>query len=185
MREPGTVSRPIDTIEDCLKQVFRCQPEEVAVAIADSALNQRRITMEALREMAVGVRARRILRNLDPRAESGIESIARVRLRAAGIPTEVQVGVAPGVRVDLVVDERVAVELDGAAYHSGALEFENDRARDAVLNAWGLRALHFSYRQVMDDWPTVLSTIQMVRRQVSQGRGIHGARRRSRIRGSD
>jgi very-short-patch-repair endonuclease len=56
-----------------------------------------------------------------------------------------------------------------------------------VLNAWGFRVLHFSYRQVMDDWPTVLSTIQMVRRQVSQGRRNPGARRRSRsrIRGSD
>ena len=175
MPEPGTVPRPVDTIGDCLKQVFRCQPEDVAVAIADSALNQRKITMGALREMAGGARARRILRNLDPRAESGIESIARVRLRATGIPLEVQVGVAPGVRVDLVVDERVAVELDGAAYHSGALEFENDRTRDAVLNAWGYRVLHFSYRQVMDDWPSVLSTIQMVRRQVSQGGRKPGA----------
>jgi len=160
----GRPERPVATVQQALLDVAMCQPVEIAVAVWDSALNMNLVRLTELRSRTLSRRARAVLALCDMRAESGIETITRLRLVAAGHPPEVQVRVAPGVRVDLLI-ARVVIELDGSAFHSGVTEFERDRARDAVLNAWGYRVLHFSYRQVMSDWETVIATIRMVMRQ--------------------
>jgi very-short-patch-repair endonuclease len=152
-----------------LRQVVRCQPVDWAVACIDSALRQRQrqsplLTIEELRDAVPGER-QELLDLVDARAESCIESLTRVRLREAGLAPVLQVGLARGIRVDMVLKDRLVVELDGSEFHSGPAPFEADRARDAVLNALGYRVLHFSYRQVVHDWPTVESTIRLVLRQ--------------------
>ncbi|MFF1571768.1 endonuclease domain-containing protein [Leifsonia sp. NPDC058292] len=97
-----------------------------------------------------------------PGSDSGIESIVRQRLSAAGHVVEQQVAV-PGVgRVDLRVDGCLFVELDGFAYHSNRAAFENDRARDIALAMQGGMRVRFSARQVLGEWPQVLDAIRAV-----------------------
>jgi very-short-patch-repair endonuclease len=61
--------------------------------------------------------------------------------------------------VDFVIGERLVIEVDGAEYHTDPVRFEADRRRDALLSARGYRVLRFSYRLVIDDWPTVETAV--------------------------
>lgn len=131
-----------------------------AAAVIDSAI---RLAVCTRDEMASAFdsdrRLTRALRNADPHAESGTESIARIRLIAAGIHPEVQVPVG-GYRVDFLIAERVVVEVDGKEFHDTESTFESDRRRAAELTRRGFRVLHFSYSQVLYDWPTCLAAIR-------------------------
>lgn len=48
----------------------------------------------------------------------------------------------------LWAEQRVVVEVDGFAFHSGRAAFERDRRRDAELQAAGYRVLRFTWRQI-------------------------------------
>ncbi len=62
-------------------------------------------------------------------SESGTESKVRLLLRTRRIGHRPQVYIARVGYVDLLVGDRLVVEIDGAAYHTGP-EFEEDRRRD-------------------------------------------------------
>lgn len=47
-------------------------------------------------------------------------------------------------------DARVAVELDGQAYHQSWRSQENDRRRDAALAAEGIQVFRITWRQLVD-----------------------------------
>lgn len=76
--------------------------------------------------------------------------------------------VEPGVRiagvgwVDLVVEGRVVVELDGFAYHSGRAEYREDRRRDRELVRQGYLVLRFTYEDVMRSPSMVVRAVQAV-----------------------
>lgn len=44
--------------------------------------------------------------------------------------------------------QRLIVEVDGYAFHSGRAAFERDRRRDAALQAAGYRVVRFTWRQI-------------------------------------
>ncbi|MFC7432375.1 MULTISPECIES: endonuclease domain-containing protein [unclassified Agrococcus] len=67
-------------------------------------------------------------------------------------PRQVRIG---RMRVDLLVGERLVVECDGAEHHGGWEASAADRARDLELMVLGYRVVRPTYRQVVDDWPTV------------------------------
>jgi very-short-patch-repair endonuclease len=70
---------------------------------------------------------------------------------------QVQVG---GYRLDVYAErERVAFELDGAAFHFGAVARERDMRRDATLAALGVTVVRYSYDRLM-------SEPEVVRREV-------------------
>lgn len=52
--------------------------------------------------------------------------------------------------------ERVAVEVDGFAYHGSATRFENDRRRDALLAARGIQVVRITWRQLTSEPEAVL-----------------------------
>jgi very-short-patch-repair endonuclease len=47
--------------------------------------------------------------------------------------------------VDLLVEGRLVVEIDGYAYHSSPQQFADDRRRDAALAAMGSQVLRFTW----------------------------------------
>jgi very-short-patch-repair endonuclease len=145
----------------CLIDMCRCESPEFVVAAVDSALHAGLISRAAwLRAVAdLPLRLRLQLADVDGRSESIIESISRFRCRALGLQVRIQVTLASGVRVDMVIGDRLVVEVDGREYHSNPAAFERDRIRDARLTALGYRVLHFSYKQVMYDWPSVEAAI--------------------------
>jgi very-short-patch-repair endonuclease len=63
--------------------------------------------------------------------------------------------------VDLVVEWRVVVELDGFAYHSGRREYREDRRRDRALVAQGYAVLRFTYEDVVSDVGIVVRAVQV------------------------
>lgn len=137
---------------------------EQARAVVIRTVRERRVTARELRT-ELGSRptlpGRRAFVELLGLVEQGCQSeleIWGVRniLQGPGMPTFVQQHRVqlPGwtVSLDAAVPElKVAVELDGAAFHGGAAARERDIRRDAALAALGWVVLRFSYRRLMSD----------------------------------
>jgi hypothetical protein len=131
------------TAADCA----RCLPELDAVVVVDAVLARGVARNEVLEELnGRGARAARAVVALaDPGAGSSGETAGRLAIRRAGLTVETQV-LIPGVGwVDLLVEGRLVVEIDGFAYHSDAKQFAADRRRDAALVGMGYLVLRFTW----------------------------------------
>jgi very-short-patch-repair endonuclease len=139
-------------------------PNHALIAVLDSALHQGLVTRRELSDTLSywSPRTRRQLARVDSRSESGVESVARVRLEDAGYSVEAQVVIDERYRVDLLVDRRLVVEVDGRAFHDGHEMFERDRHRDLELVRLGLPVLRLSYRQTMFEWESCESAVAAV-----------------------
>jgi very-short-patch-repair endonuclease len=160
--QPARLSRLHEQLP--LPAVMRHLPSALdsafVVAVLDSALRRGAVTTWELSRSFAGVpRLLRALARADPRAESGIESVARCRLREARLDVRPQVRIGR-YRVDFLVGERVVVEIDGREHHDDPVAFERDRRRAAELTRLGYRVLHFSYSQVLFDWPSCLAAVR-------------------------
>jgi very-short-patch-repair endonuclease len=160
----STGSHPAPVVEplQCLTQMARCQSPERTVAAVDSALVAGLVTAEewrtAIRPLPARLRA--LLTLVDDRSGSIAESIARFRLTMLGVVPRTQVFIPDVGRVDLLVGERLVLEIDGWGFHHEREQFEEDRRRDAALAVRGYRVLRFSYQQVMHHWRSVVAAIR-------------------------
>jgi very-short-patch-repair endonuclease len=78
-----------------------------------------------------------------------------------GFETNARIG---GYEVDFLWrDEKLVVEVDGYAAHSGRLAFERDRLKAATLTANGLRVLPITGRQIRHDPRGVVSRVRRAR----------------------
>lgn len=152
------------SLADCLRSVVDCADEETSIAVLDTALAARLVTMIGLRGMFAqsSAAARAVAACARPGSDSGVESILRQRLTARGHVVEQQVAVAGVGRVDARVDGVLYVEIDGFAFHSSREAFERDRTRDTALALLGARRLRFPARDVLADADAVVSTIEAV-----------------------
>lgn len=144
-----------------LATVLRCQGHEAFFVALESALHQRRLHARQLGVIVrrIPARWRWLVAFARTDAESGLESLTRLRLAEHGIEARTQV-VVPGVgRVDLVIGDRLIIELDGRQNHADASRRHNDLVRDAIAAGLGFETLRFDYAMVMHDWPTVLGTV--------------------------
>lgn len=119
--------------------------------MVESAVVLKRISLaDLLRPGRQTTRAfRAVVALVDPSSESIIETVARYRLRRAGYRVETQRRI-PGVgRVDLFVEDRLAVELDGRTFHSDSASFAEDRRRANASVIAGVRVLRMTYAQVV------------------------------------
>lgn len=160
------LERAWDDPADALACAVGCLDLRQAIAVTDSVLNLGLVSLEeATRRLAVRARGRAVLDRCDPRAESGLETFARLALVSARIRVRSQV-VVPGIgRVDLMVGDRLVIELDGAAWHGGAADFERDRLRDRALMARGYLVMRATYRQVLLELPMLVGQVQEVVRR--------------------
>lgn len=146
-------------IVDLLVAIHGCRGEEAFFAAFESALRQR----------LLGRRDRSRVRSALPRraswlvdlarsdADSGLESLVRLRLNRLGLTAAAQVEV-PGVgRVDFVIGDCLILEADGRTHDGDARH--RDRVRDAVAMSLGFVTLRFDAAQVLHDWPLVESAI--------------------------
>jgi very-short-patch-repair endonuclease len=145
----------------CVVDMIRCQRPELVIAAADAGIRLGLFTLREWREtlFALPDRLATLLGSVDARAESITESLTRVRLCGLGVQPRLQVAIAGVGRVDMVIGERLVIELDGWAYHADRDQFELDRRRDARLSARGFHVLRFSYQQVMHAWSEVKAAI--------------------------
>ena len=157
---PVTCERLIDPIENVLACVAECQGFESALVVFDSALNKRLITPNRLSLLAttLGGRFAELTASTDGKAESGLESLPRVRLARLGIRMRLQVMIA-GHRVDGLVGERLVLQFDGDRWHSSPADRERDRRHDALLQLDGYTVLRYGTSAIMRDWATTEAEI--------------------------
>lgn len=149
----------LDPIENVLAHIARCQPLDFAVAAFDSAVRTGAVPLRQLRKLAAtqGSAFRRVLALVNPLADTGIESIPRVRFGRLGIVMVPQV-LIDGHHVDGLIGERLVMQFDGYGPHSNRVQRNPDLREDARLVVQGYSVLRFSRDQVLDDWDFVLSS---------------------------
>lgn len=164
---PGELDLPVDRVLAALRHAIVCQPREDAIVALDSALNSRFVSLSDVQAVIESLpkRYRRYLDLIDPSAQSGLETKARLRLRSLGIPYRTQVQIGTVGRVDLVVGERFVVELDSKSWHTSARAYAEDRRRDLELIERGYIILRVTYDQIMSQWPLVERAIRAVVRR--------------------
>lgn len=127
-------------------------PEQVA--ILDSLCNtkkQNRLSPVDLLSYAATIGNNKLVSLCDSKAESGVESLTRVRLVLRGHRVRSQVPLGNHQRLDLLVDETIALEIDGST-HGEAEQWRKDmRKNHAAINS-GYLILRLSYWDVTENW---------------------------------
>jgi very-short-patch-repair endonuclease len=154
----------VDPVDSALRIAFRCADLRAAVVALDSAMNQGLISAPQAAALAAGSRARHIVGLTDASSQSGLETLVRLALRRRGITVRTQVRIEGVGRVDLLVGDRLVIELDGRAWHDRAGDFDRDRRRDQLLVARGYAVMRASYSQVMEWVELEQSILAVVRR---------------------
>ncbi|QTV79880.1 DUF559 domain-containing protein [Microbacterium sp. NIBRBAC000506063] len=149
------------SIDTALLHLRRCAGDEAFFAAFESAWNQRSLSRAARARIRARLpaSARWLVDFARGDAESGLESLLRLRLHILGLHLDCQVRL-PGVgRVDFVVAGALILEADGKENHEGAANRHKDLKRDAAASALGYETLHFDYAQIIHDWPTVQAAV--------------------------
>jgi very-short-patch-repair endonuclease len=143
----------IDPIENVLAAVARCQPHENAVAVIDSALNRKLVHRAQLVELAakIGGRFAETVADPDGRADSGLETLPRLRLARRGVVMVPQARL-DGHRVDGLIGDRLVLQFDGDRFHSTKEQRRRDREEDARLVLQGYAVLRYGFEDVMHHW---------------------------------
>jgi len=150
-------------VDEWMREVIRTRALTDIAAVADSALKLGRLSLADWRQILAGCprRVRRALAIVDGVPESGTESIVRMALWLAGVPSQAQVAIG-AFRVDLLVGERLIIELDSEGHHGGRAARLRDIHRDAALVELGFVVMHFDYTDVIDDLSAVIMQILAV-----------------------
>ena len=149
------------SVEVALAHFLRCAGDEAFFAAYESALRLRLLTNAARARLSgmIPASARWLIRLARTDADSGLESILRLRLYVIGIRIDCQISIQGVGRVDFVIGDRLILEVDGKENHDGTTMRHKDLARDAAASALGYETLRFDYAQVVHDWPTVQSAV--------------------------
>ncbi len=153
---------------DAVLQSIRCLNPDDALACVESALHTGFLTEEQLDLVMLHAPARLvpILLNLDRGAESGYETLVRLKLIRADFQVRTQAYVPEAGRIDILIEECVGLEIDGERWH-GPERFIHDRTKDRNAELQGVRMLRVARPHIFEDWARTLATIQ---RMVSDAR---------------
>lgn len=139
----------VDPLINVLHEVARCQEPAAALAVWESALNQRLIAPELLARVEWrSTRASRIAAVAGLLSDSGLETHFVVLMRAIGVDVVQQVWI-DGHPLDALIGTRLAVQLDGFAHHSNPSDRRRDIEADARLSLRGFTVLRFDYHQIL------------------------------------
>lgn len=170
---PAPVGRASATepVLNILFHVARCAPRIDALAVWESALNQKVVDSTVLsRVMWHSTAATDVARAASDLSDSGIETIFRELMTSAGVAIRQQVWI-DGHPLDALIGDRLAIQLDGFAHHRSAADRRRDLRADARLALRGYTVLRFDYQQVLFDPGYVIETILTALAQ-----GLHLAR---------
>ena len=151
--KPTPPTQSIDGVAAALECALCCFSDEIGVVFIDSVIHRKLMTKKQVENLLATAprRIRRLLERHD-KAESGTETMVRLRLRARGVRMAPQVKI-PGLgRVDFLVGKRLIIEVDSRAFHDTEDSFERDRERDLKAAALGYITIRVTYKQVMHGW---------------------------------
>ena len=162
-RGPRTAKRLIASPLHIVSAAFRCLPPLSALVVAECAVSRRLVGISALEQQFSGPkdwRIRQLLAGMRGGTASPLEVCARFHLRAAGLSVETEVPI-PGVgRVDLVVEGRLLVEIDGYEFHSAREDYRRDRARWNAATATGWKTLRITAEMVLHEPVAFVALVQ-------------------------
>ncbi|WP_369801249.1 type IV toxin-antitoxin system AbiEi family antitoxin domain-containing protein [Arcanobacterium buesumense] len=155
-------------LPDIISAVFRCCSPETSLIIAESAVNNRLLSVDAVSGLIAQLpaRTRNKLLRFSPTAQSGSETRVRLFLEKHHYSLTPQAYIPDVGFVDLLVNRRTIIECDGRQYHVSESTFENDHRRDLAAQHSGYRVVRLSYQQIWYDWPqTQQKLLDILRRQ--------------------
>ncbi|MFT4214654.1 MAG: DUF559 domain-containing protein [Microbacterium sp.] len=156
------------TVPDALAHIAVCQPRDTALVLWESAAKVEKIAPETLRGIGWNSSAaHELAASVVGLSDSGLETLLVLPLRRWGLRVRQQVVLA-GRPVDLLVGERLVIQVDGYEFHSSAKQRASDVAHDAELRLRGYTVIRLSYHQIVRAWP---ATERMLRTTVA--RGLH------------
>lgn len=164
---PPSAAGAVDDVVTALQHAVRCLDHEGIVVVLDSILDQDLMKRsELVTALADCPREIRSLLDKCEWAESGTETMVRLRLRARNIRVSTQVTIEGVGRVDFLVGKRLIIEVDGMEYHANRTQFERDRERDRTAIELGYLVVRLTYSQVVYQWEQVeISILTLIRRR--------------------
>jgi hypothetical protein len=173
---PAHVTRlynlPVTTAARTVMDLARTLPFMDAVVVADSALQQEKATKPELHQILKesagwpGVKqARQVIEFADERAESPLESAARVVFEQSGLePPELQAtihGPTFAYRVDFLWRaQQVIAEADGLVKYNDRKDLLAERERDHQLREAGYTVVHFTWQELFQTPDVVIIRIR-------------------------
>jgi very-short-patch-repair endonuclease len=148
-------------VATALVHLYSCGGDEAFFAAFESAWNKGLLSRTARAHVrtCVPASARWLIDLARGDAQSGLESLLRLRLHILGIRLDCQVRIDGVGRVDFVVGGLLILEADGKGNHDGPSNRHKDLVRDAAASALGYETLHFDYAQIVHDWPSVQAAV--------------------------
>lgn len=163
---PVSPTTLIESVEDSLEHIAGCVPREAALVLWESAARIERWDPVALSRVRWRTPAsREVAAIITGLSDSGLETMFVTRLGPWGLPIHQQVMIA-GHPVDVLIGDRLVVQLDGFAYHSSPADRARDLAHDRELVSRGYTVLRFTYAEVIYGWDRVERAIA---RAIAQG----------------
>jgi very-short-patch-repair endonuclease len=149
----------IESVEDSMAHIASCVSPADSLVLWESAMRTESLSLDAVRRVQWPTAAAKSCADaVTGLSDSGLETIAVVKLSRWGIPIRQQIVLA-GRPVDLLIGERLVVQIDGFEHHSTSAQRTKDVALDAELVLRGFTVLRFTYAQVVHDWDSVERTI--------------------------
>lgn len=147
------------SLADALSSVTVDEPFEVAVAAFDWAFKSGSIDRLQLESILLNLPddARMIAHWIDQQCDSVLESVVRSWLHIAGYRVASQVRVGDIERIDLVVEDEVAIELGGRT-HEGRREA--DWRKNVKITAEGRHPILATYSMVRYEFDSILHAIE-------------------------
>lgn len=160
------VTNPAETVLDCIGWLSAGR----ALTLADRALNRDWLCLDDIRRRLTDTPGRwgnRQIRGIAAHLERGVDAESERRLhrllRAAHITGWVAQYPFGRFALDVAFPgQRLAIEVDGYAYHSADDRFQRDRTKQNALTRAGWRILRFTWADIVDRPDAVLAQIRQV-----------------------
>jgi very-short-patch-repair endonuclease len=148
-------------VRNVLLQISQCCDEETFFAALESALRQALLSHSDLTWLRRRLRRDRrwLFDFARADADSGLESLFRLRMHRLGVAMRTQVSIHTVGEVDFVIGDRLIIEVDGRANHEGETARSKDLKRDAAAAALGYTTLRFSYAMIVHHWDLVEAAV--------------------------
>ncbi|SDE03143.1 DUF559 domain-containing protein [Auraticoccus monumenti] len=164
---------PVAPLELTLQHAVGCLGPRDAAVLFESALHRGLLGRSQLASVLARLprRAAEPLSRVRSDAESGTETRVRWWLEESRHRVRAQVRIPAVGRVDILVGERLVIECDSVAHHTGLDTYAADRRRDLELRRRGYLVIRLTWEQVFLDWPATQRALSEVLR-----RGDHRTR---------
>lgn len=148
------------SISDALSSVVVDEPFELAVAAIDWAFKSGSIDTMAFESILLNLPddARMIANWVDRHCDSILESVVRTWLRVSGFRVVSQVRVGDIERIDLVVEDEVAIELGGKTHDQRR---EADWRKNVKITVEGRHPILATYSMVRNEFASIVEAIEI------------------------